>query len=100
MGGQGAQLSFTIFADKPHVNDESLFLDDIQWSPQSVTAGPPIILSVALSGAKLELWWNTSGGTLQSSPVVGPGAIWSTVGKQNPTNIPVANGARFFRISP
>lgn len=98
--GQTAQLSFTIFADKPHVNDESLFLDDIRFSPESVTAGPPIILSTAVSGAKIEIWWNTSGGTLQFSPVVGPGATWSTVGKQNPTNLPVASGARFFRITP
>ncbi|HZR16311.1 MAG TPA: hypothetical protein VFE51_03210 [Verrucomicrobiae bacterium] len=96
--GQTAQLSFTVFGEKPHVNDEGLFLDDIQFSSQSVSVAPPISLSTSLSGTHIEISWAPSGGTLESSPVVGPGATWSTVGTQNPTNIPVASGARFFRI--
>lgn len=98
--GQTAQLSFTVFGEKPHVNDESLFLDDIQFSPQSVTAGPPINLSASLSGASMKIWWTPVGGTLESSAGIGPGATWSKLGTQNPTNIPVAGGTRFFRVGP
>ena len=98
--GQTAQLGFTIFGDRPHVNDEGLLLDDIQFSPQSVAVGPPTILSASISGANIQIWWNTSGGTLESSQMVGPGATWSTVGTRNPTNVPFASGARFFRVVP
>ena len=97
--GQTAQLSFTVFGEKPHVNDEGLLLDDIQFSPQPVPVVAPITLLASTSGANMEIWWTPSGGTLQSSPVMGPGATWSAVGTQNPTNIPVATGARFFRVS-
>jgi hypothetical protein len=31
-------------------------------------------------------------------PGVGPGAVWSTVGTQNPTNIAIAGKAGFFRV--
>jgi hypothetical protein len=34
--GQTAQLAFTVFAEIPHQNDETLFLDDIHFSTQSV----------------------------------------------------------------
>ncbi|HLX95548.1 MAG TPA: PEP-CTERM sorting domain-containing protein [Verrucomicrobiae bacterium] len=33
---QTAQLSFTVFGETPHVNNEIFFLDDIQFSPSSV----------------------------------------------------------------
>lgn len=98
--GQTAQLSFTVFGEKPHVNVEVLLLDDIQFSPQAVAVSTSISLSASISGANIEISWTPSGGTLQSSPVVGPRATWSTVGTQNPTNVPVAGGARFFRIGP
>ncbi|HLH55416.1 MAG TPA: hypothetical protein VKY92_17575 [Verrucomicrobiae bacterium] len=81
--GQTQQLSFTIFGDRPHVNDESLLLDDIQFTSQSVAVAPPFILSA-----------------LESSQSVGLGATWAKVGTQNPTNLPVASGARFFRVVP
>lgn len=34
--GQTAQLAFTVFAENPHVNDEYLYLDAIQFSSQTV----------------------------------------------------------------
>jgi len=98
--GQTAQLSFTVFGEIPHVNDEGLFLDDIQFSPESVSVVPPVTLSATTAGANLKISWTPSGGTLQSSPVIGPGATWSMVGKQNPTNVPVVIGAKFFRVAP
>ncbi len=59
-----------------------------------------VVLSASNSGEGILVSWNPSGGTLQSSPVVGPGAMWATVGTQNPTNVPVSGGAKFFRIAP
>ena len=55
-------------------------------------------LSATNSGEDIVISWTPSQGTLQSSPVVGPGASWSTVGTQNPTNILITGGARFFRV--
>jgi hypothetical protein len=42
--GQVEQLSFTVFAENPHVDDQYLFLDAIQFSAQSVPE--PSILSL------------------------------------------------------
>ena len=47
--GQPAQLAFTVFAEVPHVNDETLFLDDIQFSDQSVPE-PSLFSLLALGG--------------------------------------------------
>lgn len=46
---QTTQLSFTVFGENPHVNDEILFLDDIQFSPSSVPE-PNIFGLLALGG--------------------------------------------------
>jgi hypothetical protein len=55
-------------------------------------------LSASISGGNIVLSWTPSGGTLQSSPTVGPGGTWSAVGTQNPTNLPIAGAATFFRV--
>ena len=98
--GQTAQLSFTVFGENPHVNVENLYLDDIQFSTQPVRAAPPAILWASISDTNIVISWTPSGGTLESSPVVGTGATWSPVGTQSPTNVPLVSGARFFRIGP
>jgi hypothetical protein len=95
--GQLAQLSFTVFGEKPHVNDESLFLDDIQFSAESIPAAPSLLVSV--SGGQVQISWTPPGGALQSSVALGTTAIWSPVGAQNPTNLPSTSGARFFRVA-
>lgn len=48
--GQSAQLAFTVFGENPHVNDETLFLDAIQFSPQSIPEPSNFALS-ALAGS-------------------------------------------------
>jgi len=98
--GQTAQLSFTIFGDRPHVNDEELLLDDIQFSNQGVSVSPGSNLVAWASGGNIQVAWTPSGGTLESSPVLGPGATWITVGTQNPANVPISGGANFFRVRP
>jgi hypothetical protein len=67
------------------------------WATGAFAQGA-VSLSAAISGDHIVVSWTPSGGTLQSSPVVGPAAVWSTVGTQNPTNIIIAGGAGFFRV--
>jgi len=98
--GQTVQLSFTVFAEIPHRNDEQLFLDDIQFSNQPVSVSPGTNLVAWISGGSIQIAWTPSGGTLESSPVLGPGATWSTVYEgQNPT-LPISGSAKFFRVRP
>jgi len=49
--GQTAELAFTVPAEKPHINDEYLYLDAIQFSPQSVPE--PSIFALFASGLLL-----------------------------------------------
>jgi hypothetical protein len=97
--GQTASLSFTVFAEIPHRNNEALFLDDIQFSSQPVSVSPGTNLVAWISGGSIQMAWTPSGGTLESSPVLGSGATWSTVyGWQLP--VPTSVGAKFFRVRP
>jgi hypothetical protein len=57
-----------------------------------------VVLSATAMGNNIVIAWTPSGGTLQSSPTVGPGTTWSAVGTQNPTNLPITGGATFFRV--
>ncbi len=51
---QTAQLAFTVFGENPHVNDETLFLDAIQFSSQTVPE-PSVFGLLALGGLFLSL---------------------------------------------
>src|SRR5713226_5955369 len=47
LAGQSAQLSFTVFASNPHTIENSMALDDIQFSTQSVPEpGVPVLLAI------------------------------------------------------
>lgn len=47
--GQTTQLAFTVFGENPHVNDEALFLDAIQFSNESVPE-PSVLALLTLGG--------------------------------------------------
>lgn len=57
-------------------------------------------ISTAISGGNIAVSWTPPGGTLQATPTLGPGATWSTVGTQNPTNIALSSSSLFFRVGP
>lgn len=58
-------------------------------------------LKASVSGGNIVISWTPSGGTLQSSPTLGAGATWTPVaGAGNPATIPVAAGAKFYRVGP
>ena len=59
--GQSATLAFTVFAQQPHVNNNFLYLDDLQFSSSSVPE-PGILGLFAIGGLffGLRYWRNSS----------------------------------------
>ena len=67
----------------------------------SVVAGgniPQAKLSAFISGDSIVISWTPTGGTLQSSPSLGAGETWSTVGTANPVKVTISGNAKFFRV--
>jgi hypothetical protein len=57
-------------------------------------------LTATASNGTLTISWAPAGGTLESSPALGPAAVWTAVGTNNPANVPIAkSGDMFFRVS-
>jgi hypothetical protein len=75
---------------------------------QLIGTSTSVSLSVSLSGGNLMIAWPTNSAlvTLMSSPVLGPGAVWTPVSNGNlvivggnyQMTIPAAGSARFFRL--
>jgi hypothetical protein len=62
---------------------------------------PPVegtTLTIARSGANITIQWTPTAGTLESSPTLGAGAVWTPVGTTNPTTVPVGDGDLFYRV--
>jgi hypothetical protein len=57
-------------------------------------------LSAFISGGSIVISWTPRGGTLQSSPSLGAGETWSTVGTANPATVTISGNAEFFRVVP
>jgi PA14 domain len=57
-------------------------------------------LTASISGGNIVISWAPAGGTLQSSPSVGTGAVWTPAGTANPATIPISGTAKFFRVGP
>lgn len=68
----------------------------------SVAGGhaPQARLSASVSGDSIVISWAPSAGTLQSSPLLRVGEVWSTVGTANPARITISGDAKFFRVLP
>ena len=64
------------------------------------TNAPQARLAASISGNNINISWTPSGGTLQSSPVLGPGATWTPAGTANPASVPISGSAKFFRVGP
>ncbi len=61
---------------------------------------PQAKLSASISGDSIVISWTLTGGTLQSSPSLGAGETWSTVGTANPAMVAISGNAKFFRVIP
>ena len=60
----------------------------------------PATVSASSAAGNIVISWTPAGGTLQSTPTLGQGAAWTTVGTANPATIPVSGTAKFFRVAP
>jgi hypothetical protein len=60
------------------------------------TAGPRIT-GVSVAGGNVTVTW-TGGGTLFSSPVVGPGSAWTTTGDSDGSFTEAATGTKYYRV--
>ncbi|HLP76253.1 MAG TPA: PA14 domain-containing protein [Candidatus Paceibacterota bacterium] len=57
------------------------------------------VLTASRSGTDLIISWTPAGGHLEASPALsGPSVNWQTVTSSNPATVPIATGARFFRV--
>jgi len=60
---------------------------------------PAATLTASKSGNNLNISWTPTGGRLESSPTVGTGAVWTSVGTANPAIVPIGTGNQYFRVS-
>lgn len=49
LAGQLAELTFTVYPESPHINDNYLYLDSIQFSTQPVPEPGPVVMMIGLS---------------------------------------------------
>lgn len=57
----------------------------------------PLLFTPVINNGSLSINW-TNGGHLEASPVLGPGAVWTTVSTTNPAVILVGTTNQFFRV--
>jgi hypothetical protein len=99
-----AQL-FVGIATTGHNNDEPDATWQRFWNTSGYANYGPVtvapVMAASLLGNNLSISWAPAGGFLESSPVLGPGAVWTPVtgGTANPALIPLTAEPRFFRVS-
>jgi hypothetical protein len=57
-----------------------------------------IVLTITRSGNNVIVQWTPTGGTLESTPALGPAATWTGVGTANPATIAIGTANRFYRV--
>ncbi len=72
---------------------EALHLTD---APTSVSES--LEAAITRSGTGVTIQWTPTGGTLETSPTLGPTANWTTVGTDNPANITTTTGNAYYRV--
>jgi hypothetical protein len=76
-----------------------LYYNTVEYANYTSSYVPPAQLTAVVLGANVIVSWAPTGGHLQASPAIsGPGVNWQDVGPSNPATIPIAPGARFFRV--
>jgi hypothetical protein len=81
-----------------HVTTDFLITATYQNFADYVPAALGPTLTASVVAGKLNISWTPTGGTLESSPVLGPGAVWTTVGTANPASITIGKGDLFFQV--
>ena len=97
-GGVFVQLfSVNANGDKVNVNEPETGLRAFRAGVVPIGINNPAKLTVSSAGGKINVSW-TNGGTLQSSPILGAGAVWTDVGGATPASITPAGSALFLRV--
>lgn len=66
--------------------------------PVGIIEDTPPTLTVSRAGGNLTIAWAPAGGTLESSPTVGAGAVWTAVGTDNPATVAIGTGNLYLRV--
>ncbi len=70
----------------------------LQLTNEDPGTSDPVSVTITRSGNELTIEWSPAGGTLEFSPVLGPGANWTEVGTANPTQVGIGPDDGFYRI--
>ena len=77
----------------PRTTSAQVFFDNYCVTSFNVCAS----VRVFASGNNLTIQWSPTGGTLEVSPVLGPGA-WTSAGTTNPATITIGAQNAYYRI--
>jgi hypothetical protein len=66
--------------------------------PGIVSPPVPISITITRAGSNVTIQWNSTTGTLETSPALGATAAWTDVGTANPATITVGAGNAYYRV--
>lgn len=99
-GTGGANLEFYVVEQNQGarrlINDRNTYFPVKAYRVASAVTPPPQITSATISGGNITILW-INGGTLQSSPVLGPSALWTGVDSDGSFS-EAATGVKFYRV--
>jgi hypothetical protein len=107
--GDATPLPATVYVGlctSAHNNDSIMdpvgfYYDTVHYADYATAWAAPVnaVLTVQHSGQNFIISWTPAGGTLQSSPALGPNADWQPVpSATNPMTIPIGAANQFYRI--
>ena len=98
-GGDNLAVTYKLTSENDPLDGDAPRLtgDVIGYMAAPAPVEPPV-LTVARQGDNVVISWSPAGGRLESSPVLGPGATWTTETTDNPAVIPITGTAKYFRV--
>jgi len=100
-GGGGANLEYFSYdanGNKIPVNDTNNPAAIKAYYHVNGTTTGPSITSATVAGGQITIKWS-GGGTLESSPTLGAGAVWTSTGNSTGTFTEASTGkAKFYRV--
>jgi hypothetical protein len=98
-GGDNLAVTYKLYNDPDPMDGDAPLLTGavIGYMAAPAPVEPPV-LTVGRQGNNVVISWSPAGGRLESSPVLGPGATWTTETTDNPAVIPITGTAKYFRV--
>jgi hypothetical protein len=66
--------------------------------PPPTSNQTPISATISRSGSNITIAWSPTGGTLESTPVLGATAVWTDAGTANPATIAIGTANAYYRV--